>query len=436
VIWGGDRGLQVGEHALPSVRMLTNKSDIVWGMARESAKRAFKYRFYPTDEQAAELCRTFGCVRLVYNKALEARTAAWFRESRRVNYVESSALLTAWKKQEDLAFLNEVSSVPLQQALRHLQGAFSSFWEKRARYPRFKSRKKSKASAEYTRSAFAFRDGKLTLAKMREPLKVVWSRALPESVEPTTVTVSRDSAGRWFVSMLCEDPSVTALPAASNQVVGIDAGITSLLTLSTGEKIANPKQEQRERVALARAQRELARKEKGSANRERARVKVARVHARIADRRQDHLHKLTTRLVRENQAIVIEDLNVRNMVRNRRMARAISDAAWSQLREQLAYKCAWYGRELVVIDRFYPSSKTCSACGHVVLALPLNVREWTCARCSTAHDRDVNAARNIEAAGLAVLACGAGVRPQRKPPGGRSAVKQETQRATAGIPFP
>jgi putative transposase len=403
-------------------------------MAQESVKRALKFRCYPADEQAVELGRTFGCVRLVYNKALETRSAAWLQERRSVNYVETSALLTAWKKTEELAFLNEVSCVPLQQALRHLQGAFANFRAKRARHPRFKSRKKSKASAEYTRSAFAYRDGKLTLAKMREPLNVVWSRPLPEGVEPSTVTVSRDSAGRWFVSLLCEDPRVEALPAAANRAVGIDAGVTSLLTLSTGEKIANPRHEQRERAALAHAQRELARKQKGSANRERARVKVARVHARIADRRTDYLHKLTTQLVRETQAIVIEDLNVRGMVKNHTLARAISDAAWSQLREQLAYKCAWYGRDLVVIDRFHPSSKTCSTCGHVMPALPLNVREWACPRCADIHDRDVNAARNIEAAGLAVLACGAGVRPQRKPPGGQSATKQETQRATAGIP--
>jgi len=393
-----------------------------------------KFRFYPTDEQAVGLGRTFGCVRLVYNKALEARSAAWLQDSRRVGYAESSALLTGWKQREDLAFLNEVSCVPLQQALRHLQGAFAGFWAKRAKYPRFKSRKKSRCSAEYTRSAFTFRDGQLTLAKMREPLDVVWSRPLPQGCEPSTVTVSRDSAGRWFVSMLCEDPRVTALPAAPNPVVGIDAGITSLLTLSTGEKIANPRHEQRERATLARAQRELARKQKGSANRERARVKVARVHARITDRRRDHLHQLTTRLVRETQAIVIEDLHVRGMVKNRSLARAISDAAWSELREQLAYKCAWYGRDLVVIDRFHPSSKTCSACGHVVPKLALSVREWTCPRCAAVHDRDVNAAKNIEAAGLAVLVCGAGVRPQRRPPGGQSAVKQETQPARAGIP--
>jgi putative transposase len=397
-------------------------------------KRAFKFRFYPTDEQVAELSRTFGCVRLVYNKALEARTTAWLQESRRVGYAESSALLTGWKKSEELAFLNEVSRVPLQQALRHLQGAFVSFWEKRTGYPRFKSRKKSKLSAEYTRSAFTFRNGALRLAKMSEPLDIVWSRPLPEGVEPSTVTVSRDSAGRWFISMLCEDASTRALPSAPNPVVGIDAGITSLVTLSTGEKIDNPKFGRKDRERLARTQRELARKEKGSRNRDKARVKVARVHARIADRRRDHLHKLTTRLVRENQTVVIEDLSVRNMLGNHTLARAISDAAWSELRTQLEYKCVWYGRELVVIDRFYPSSKTCSACGHQIPVLPLDVREWTCAACGTMHDRDVNAARNLEAAGLAVIACGAGVRPQRKPPGGHSAMKQETQPETVGIP--
>ena len=405
-------------------------------MARELVKRAFKFRFYPTDEQAAELGRTFGCVRLVYNKALEIRTAAWFTESRQVNYAESSALLTGWKQTEELAFLNEVSCVPLQQALRHLQGAFTGFWDKRAGYPRFKSRKKSKLSAEYTRSAFTFRDGALKLAKMSEPLDIVWSRRLPEGVEPSTVTVSRDSAGRWFVSMLCEDASVRALPAAPNSIVGIDVGVTSLVTLSTGEKVANPKFEKEDRERLAKAQRNLARKQKGSKNREKARIKVARVHARIADRRRDHLHKLTTRLVRENQAVVIEDLSVRNMLGNHALARAISDAAWSELRSQLEYKCVWYGRDLIVVDRFYPSSKTCSACGHQVPVLPLDVREWACPKCGIIHDRDANAARNLQAAGHAVLACGAGVRPQRKTPGGQLAVKQEIQPATVGTLSP
>ncbi|MEU8201330.1 RNA-guided endonuclease TnpB family protein [Streptosporangium sp. NPDC049046] len=361
-------------------------------------KRAFKFRFHPTPEQAEELARTFGCVRLVYNKALEERTRAYMLEGRRVSYVESSAALTLWKKTDDLAFLNEVSSVPLQQALRHLQAAFTNFFAKRAKYPTFKSRKKSRLSAEYTRSAFTYRNGQLTLAKMNGPLNIVWSRPLNEEAQPSTVTVSKDAAGRWFVSILCQD-TVRPLEPTTN-AVGVDAGITALATLSTGEKIVNPKYERADRRKLAKAQRNLSRKEKGSANRAKAKLALARVYARIADRRRDHLHKVTTRLVRENQTVVIEDLTVRNMVKNHSLARAVSDASWRQMRSMLEYKAAWYGRELVVVDRFFPSSKLCSACGTLQRSMPLGVRDWVCA-CGAVHDRDVNAAKNILAAGLA-----------------------------------
>ncbi|MFG2045393.1 RNA-guided endonuclease InsQ/TnpB family protein [Dactylosporangium sp. NPDC048998] len=399
-----------------------------------TVKRAFKYRCYPTGAQAAELARTFGCVRKVYNLALAARTEAWTLRRERVNYNATSAMLTAWKRTEELAFLNDVSSVPLQQALRHLQSGFANFFAGRARYPSFKSKKKSRRSAEYTTSAFRFRGGRLILAKMAGPLDIVWSRPLPEGASPSTVTVSQDAAGRWFVSLLCDDviPDAPAVDTA----VGVDAGLDSLLTLSTGEKIPNPRHERADRARLARAQRNLARKEKDSSNRAKARVRVARVHARIADRRRDHLHKLSTRLVRENQTIVIEDLTVRNMVRNHTLARAISDAAWRQFRTMLEYKATWYGREVIAVDRWYPSSKLCSACGALAEQMPLTVRKWTC-RCGTVHDRDVNAARNILAAGLAVSACGAGVRPQRESSRtGQSAVKQETPGVTQGIPSP
>lgn len=247
------------------------------------------------------------------------------------------------------------------------------------------------------------------------------------------VTVSHDAAGRWFVALLCECPVEPLQPVGA--VVGIDAGITSLVALSTGEKVANPRHERADRARLARAQRALSRKAAGSRNRDRARVKVARVHARITDRRRDFLHKLTTRLIRDNQAVVLEDLRVRNMTRNHTLARAISDAAWAELRNMLEYKCDWYGRQFVVIDTWYPSSKTCSACGYLSASMSLSVREWQCAGCGTRHDRDINAARNIRAAGLAVLACGAGVRPQRESSrGGRPAVKQESQQAIAGLP--
>jgi putative transposase len=398
----------------------------------KAVKRAYKYRFYPSPGQAAELYRTFGCVRKVYNLALEARTTAWYQRQERVSYVQSSAMLTEWKRDQELAFLNEVSCVPLQQSLRHLQRAFAAFWDKRARYPKFKSRKRSRASAEYTRSGFRWHDGTLTLAKMAEPLDIRWSRPLPEGAEPSTVTVSCDSAGRWYVSILVQT-TIQPLPPGS-ATVGVDVGLTSLLALSTGEKIANPKHEHRDRERLARARRALSRKARGSANRDKARVKVARVCARITDRRRDHLHKLTTRLVRENQAVVIEDLRVANMVRNHSLARAISDAAWGDLRSMLEYKCVWYGRDLIVIDRWYPSSKTCSGCGHQVTSLPLGVREWTCPSCGAVHDRDVNAAVNIRAAGLAVLACGDDVRPKLGHRDGQSSAKQETRPAREGIP--
>jgi putative transposase len=354
--------------------------------------------------------------------------------------VGTSALLTGWKRTDELAFLNDVSSVPLQQALRHLQAAFAAFWNKRGNHPKFKAKKRSRASAEYTRSAFRYRDGQLTLAKLDGPLAMVWSRPLPPGAEPSTVTVSRDAAGRWFVSLLVQDAMAPLPPAihpdtGEAHVVGLDAGLTSLVTLSSGEKLANPRHERRDQQRLAKAQRGLARKQRGSRNRERARRKVARVHARIADRRRDHLHQLTTRLVRENQTVVIEDLHVRGMTANHALARAISDAAWSELRRQLEYKCTWYGRDLVVVNRWLPSSKTCSACGRMAAVMPLTVRAWACQACGARHDRDVNAAKIILAAGLAVAACGAGVRPQREPSRmGRPATKQETQRTTAGIP--
>jgi putative transposase len=271
---------------------------------------------------------------------------------------------------------------------------------------------------------------------MRAPLDISWSRPLPHGTEPSTVTVSRDAAGRWFVSLLVEDPGVRPLPANSS-AVGIDVGISSLVTLSTGEKVSNPKFARVDSARLAAAQKDLARKEKGSKNQAKARLKVAKIHARITDRRRDFLHKVSTRLVQENQLVVIEDLPVHNLLGNRTLARSIADASWTELRSMLEYKCGWYGRELVVIDRFFPSSKTCVTCGLRRDELPLSVREWSCEGCGTRHDRDHNAAQNILAAGRAVSACGAGVRPQRSSSG--RAVGDEagmTMAQAVGVPAP
>ena len=381
-------------------------------MSRKVVKRAFKQRFYPTQEQADLLMRTFGSVRLVYNKALEVRTQAWVQRSENVSYAETDRMLTGWKKQPELSFLNEVSSVPLQQALRHLQTAFSNFWAKRASYPTFKSRRKSRASATFTASAFRWNADRreLKLAKMRAPLDIRWSRDLPAGT-PSSITVSRDRAGRWFVSLLF-DAEIEQLPA-SPEAVGIDMGLDRFAILSTGEKISNPRFGAKDRKRLARAQRVLARKQKGSKNREKARKRVARIQARTTDTRRDFLHKLSTRIVRENQVIAIEDLNVQGMSakggsRKTGLNRSIQDASWSEFRSMLEYKAEWYGRDLVVIDQYFPSSQLCHACGAHEGAKPLSVRRWTCSACGTTHDRDVNAALNILAAGQAVSVCGDG----------------------------
>lgn len=368
-------------------------------------QRGFRYRFYPTPEQETLLRRTLGCVRLVYNRALHARSEAWVSAKKSIGYVAQSAALTAWKKLPELTFLNEVSSVPLQQSLRHLQTAYASFFAKRAAYPSFK-RKSAGGSAEFTKSAFRFVDGALTLAKMTVPLNIRWSRPLPG--DPSTVTVSLDAAGRWHVSLLVDDPTVAPLPP-TDTAVGLDVGITSLVTLSTGEKIANPRFSKTELTRQRRLARSLSRKKKGSNNAYKARQKLAKHHVRLADRRQDHLHKLSTRLVRENQVIVVESLRVRNMVKNRRLSAAISDAAWSSLFRMLEYKSAWYGRTYIEVDQFFPSSKTCSCCGCRTKELKLSTRRWTCPKCRVKHDRDINAARNILAAGHAVNVCGPGV---------------------------
>ena len=370
-------------------------------------EQAFRYRFFPTTEQELLLRRTMGCVRLIYNRALAARTEAWYERQEKIDYIQTSSLLTGWKKQDDLQFLNEVSCVPLQQGLRHLQKAFSNFFAKRAKYPRFK-KKRNGGSAEFTKSAFKWKDGQVWLAKCKDALPIVWSRPIPEGCEPSTITIKYDASGRWFVCLLVDNLAIQPLPAVDKSV-GIDVGITSLIATSDDQKISNPKHFNRKYKRLKQAQKVLSRRKKDSRNREKARIKVARIHAAISDARKDFIHKLTTQLIRENQTIAVEDLSVGNMVKNPKLARSISDAAWGEFVRQLEYKSKWYGRTLVKIDRWFPSSKRCGNCGHIVEKLPLNIREWTCPKCGIAHDRDINAAHNILAAGLAVNVCGSNI---------------------------
>jgi putative transposase len=394
---------------------------------------AYRCRAYPDKAQQQMLVRTFRCVRVVWNRTLAARNDRWQTERKGTSYAQTDAALTAMKKDVQLAFLSEVPSVPLQQTLRHQQKALAAFFAKRARYPRFKSRR-GRQAAHYTRSAFSMRGGVLRLAKTTAPLQFVWS--WPDidltALDPTTVIVCREPDGRWYVTFTIETDAPAPLEEAGH-AVGVDLGVTEFAVTSDGETIANPRCLERKARNLARYQRRMARCREGSANRAKAAAKVARAHRKVRCARRDFLHRASTRLIRSADTIVIEDLHVVGMVHNRHLARVISDCGWGEFRRQLEYKCQRYGRRLVVIDRWYPSSKTCSACGHVLAELSLSTRHWTCPSCRARHDRDLNAAKNILAAGLAVTACGAGVR-HRGSSSVQPAVKQERRPVTAGIP--
>jgi putative transposase len=363
-------------------------------------QKAFKYRFFPSDEQAAQLGRTFGCARYVYNQALEFRGKSWQQEKKSVGYHETALKLTEWKKEPEKAFLSEVSSVVLQQSLLNLDSAFTNFFEKRAQYPIFKSRR-HRQSARYATNAFTYREGRITLAKQSEPLNISWSRPLPDDAKIINLTVSRDTSGRYFVSVLVET-DLKPLEKAEAET-GIDVGVKTLATTSDGEKLENPRPLIKREKRLKRLQRRVSRKVRGSNNRRKAGLKVARLHARISDTRRDTLQKFTTKIIRENQAIFVEGLNVAGMVKNQNLAKHIADAAFGEIFRELEYKATWYERTYLPLDRYFPSSKLCSSCGHLLEELPLSIREWDCPACGVHHDRDINAAINIKKAGQYLL---------------------------------
>jgi putative transposase len=371
-------------------------------------KKAYKYRFYPSEEQKRILAHTFGCCRYVYNWALRQRTDAYYQHGERLYYEDTAQRLVRLKKQEETLWLNEVSSVPLQQALRHLDRAFRNFFEGRADYPTFK-KKRNQQSATYASNAFTWNRQALTLAKMDAPLSIVWHRPLPEGWKPGSVTITKDEAERYFVSILGEE-DIKALEVTP-KMVGLDLGLKSMVITSDGQTHGNPKFAACDEKKLAKAQRRYAKKKKGSKNRAKARLKVARIHKKIADRRRDYQHQLSTKIIRENQVVCVESLQVINMVKNHCLAKAISDVGWSEFVRQLEYKAEWYGRTVVKIDKWYPSSKRCFDCGHLLDSLPLDVRSWSCPECGVVHDRDINAAKNVLAAGLVVAACGEAIRP-------------------------
>lgn len=364
---------------------------------------AYRFRAYPTAEQRRALAQAFGCARYVYNWGLEKRTRAYYEEGKSLSYTETAKMLTSIKKEEGTRWLSDVSSVVLQQSLRNLEQAFQNFFDGRGSgrtgYPNFK-RKHGKQSARFASNAFTLQGKALTVAKVPGVLNVRWSRELEGT--PSSVTVSRDPAGRYFVSLTCE---VEKQPLPQTDMsVGVDLGITDLVVTSGGFKSGNPRHLDADLYRLRKAQRRLSKKQKGSNNYRKQRRRVASLHARVADKRKDFLHKLSRRIVDENQVIAFETLAVKNMQKNGKLARHITDASWAELVRQVQYKADWAGRTVVQIDRWFPSSKRCSACGYVSMKMPLDVRVWTCPDCGTTHDRDVNAAKNIRTVGLTGLA--------------------------------
>ncbi|MFE9937802.1 RNA-guided endonuclease InsQ/TnpB family protein [Streptomyces hirsutus] len=397
----------------------------------------YSFRLYPDHAQRSALSRAFGCARVVFNDALRAREDARAAGGPIPKAGElSTRLITQAKQTEARSWLREASAVVLQQSLRDAETAYKNFFTSlkgerkgpRLGAPRFKSRKDARQSIRFTANArWSVTDsGRLSLPKIGT-VKVKWSRTLP--APPTSVTVIKDAAGRYFASFVIDtDPAADAARMPdSDQTVGIDLGLTHFAILDDGTKIDSPLFLRRAEKKLKKAQRELSRKRKGSKNREKARLKVARAHAQVADARREFHHQLSTKLIRENQAIGVEDLAVHGLARTQ-LAKSVHDAGWSQFVAMLVYKADRYERTLIKIGRFVPTSQTCSHCDHVDGPKPLHIREWTCPACGALLDRDINSARNVKkAAGLAVSACGAPVRPE-------SVLAQRNEAGSHGFP--
>ena len=359
--------------------------------------RSYRIRAYPNGAQRRMLDQWFGASRWLWNTALGIRSEAYRHCGLKLTGIDLSRWLTQWKRTVGHEWLAGVPATCLTQTLRDQDRAFSNFFAKRARYPRFKA-KRTGGALRFQNIGSAWSKGILSVPKLGA-LKL--AEALPDVAKPDMVTLRQDAVGRYFVSFSAA-VDVAILPV-TGKIIGVDLGLTHLATLSSGEKIAAPKKYRTTLSKLRQQQRCLARRQKASRRRQRQKRRIAKIHARIADQRQYALHQLTTDLVRKYDVIAIEDLNVKAMARGMH-SRSIHDAAFSEFRRQLTYKAQWYGRTVIACDRFFPSSKLCSRCGHKLDELRLDVRQWTCPKCGANHDRDVNAAQNLLTAAMRQLA--------------------------------
>ena len=361
-------------------------------------RKGIKFRAYPNKKQQSLIHQTLGCCRLIYNKGLAMRNAA-FENGQKVGYNQTSAMLTDLKKQADFAFLKDVDSIALQQSLRDLDRGFKNFFKKRARHPQFKSKHNNHQSYRTINQG----DNIRIVGKYIKLPKLGYVR-IRQSMEVghiNNVTVERTPAGKYFVVLNVEfEPELR--PNAGG-MIGIDVGIKEFYTDSNGNAVNNPRYLEKSQHKLIREQRRLSRKQKGSNNRSKQRIKVARVHEKITNQRNDFLQKQSTMLVSENQTICIEDLNVKGMVCNHKLAGSITSVSWSRFFTMLEYKAAWYGNTIIKVPTMYPSSQTCSCCGYKNPQVKnLSLRKWECPECHTTHDRDTNASKNILNKGLSI----------------------------------
>ena len=360
---------------------------------------AFKYRIYPNATQRETIAKTFGCCRWVYNHTLAMRKQAYEKGEKVQHINEYIKQIPAWKKDKDTNWLKDADSMALQQSLRDLDKAYKNFFRNPGKtgFPKFKSKRNRQ---NYRTNNIQILDKNHVKLPKLGVVKARISR--PHQGRILSATVKQTPSGKYFVTVCCTDVPLKDC-APNNTAVGIDVGIKSLLVCSDEQIFDNPKNAKKYEKKLAREQRKLSRKKKGSKNRNKQRIRVARLHEKIANSRNDNMHKATSKLASENQVVCVEDLNAKGMMSNHKLAKSVGDAAFGEIVRQLEYKCKLHAGHLQKVDRWYPSSKTCNSCGHIEDEMPLHVRKWKCPACHTEHDRDMNAAKNILAEGLRLL---------------------------------